>query len=160
RERLYLVAVCSDTPIPEVGGSVLVDVDEMAFRGFPGAGGPALVPTTAYLDTGDGFNEEGAVQLAPDPAWGEVDLRFDLPPGRPVRQARWDPAEGRLCRVRLDQVGWVGPGGLVRPVSPTGLPTNGVLGADGEVEFHTLDPIVWLPPVPDGATGLVLRGRL
>ena len=155
REKLYLLAACSDRPLPAVGGSVMVDVDETLLGGSAPAAGPA---TTLYLDRGAGFTEADVVRTTV-PAAGEFDLSFAVLPGAPVRAVRWDPVERRLCRVKLTDAAWTDPAGGRHPFDPAGLESNGRPAGDGGLAFETLDPRI-LIPAPGPVAGLTLRGEI
>lgn len=113
--------------------------------------------TTLYADDGDGFRPELCSSLpTPD---GDFEITFDVPEWADVAGLRWDPVEGRFCRLRLDRVTWDDADGTGHDADPADITTNGAHDADGTIRFETTDPQVFLPAA--GAVRRVtLRGRL
>src|SRR5713226_6223832 len=74
--------------------------------------------STLFLDTGAGFNEHEAIERHPART-AKLLVEYDLgAPGPEVKALRWDPLEGRLCRVRLERVTWRDGAGVHREVRP------------------------------------------
>src|SRR5258708_8899198 len=61
--------------------------------------------STVYVDTGSGFNTTDAVTI-PVGGTSKFRLWFDLSAFAGVTRIRWDPVEGRLCRVALERCAW------------------------------------------------------
>jgi glycosyltransferase involved in cell wall biosynthesis len=105
--------------------------------------GPCL--TTLYLDNGDGFSEAAAFRVMADPLDSQFTITFDLAHAPAVRQLRWDPVEGRLCRVRIEEIVWQAPNGTEGRIDLSTITANGILGDDGVYSFETTDPLLIFP---------------
>jgi SAM-dependent methyltransferase len=156
KEIGYLIAVCAHQAERAISAnSMLIDLSESAFRGFPGLGRRRM--STLYLDTGSGYRPEEIlveeVEYRP-----EFSVTFTLDPARPVRELRWDPLETRLCQVRLRQVFWQDGEGLVSQLDLGRVTTNGVPRDETTFQFETLDPIIVLP-VSGSIARLTIKGE-
>src|SRR5262249_52008583 len=101
--------------------------------------------STLYLDTGAGFNEHETVERHPART-ARFRVEYDLgAPGPEVKALRWDPLEGRSCRVRLERVTWTDGAGVLHEVRPGDIGSNGTVSQDGTHVFTTLDPMFLLP---------------
>jgi SAM-dependent methyltransferase len=125
-------------------------------RGLREARTPPPHTTTLYADDGGGFREDLACRLPLAPG-GAFELTFPLDDFPPARALRWDPTEGRPCRVRLDAVTWRDAAGRDHPIDPDGVATNGDRDGDGAYRFDTLDPFVVLP-VAGEVRAVTVRG--
>ena len=143
KERLYLIALCSDGPSAVPGNSVLLDLDELATRDTSGR--RRGFSSTLFVDTGAGFCAEQSVadQLPPGPE--QFCCTFVLNEQEPVRRLRWDPLELRTCRVRLEAVEWEDNDGRGHTLDLATVTSNGQRTAEGLLEFETPDPMVFLP---------------
>lgn len=101
--------------------------------------------TTLYLDGGEGFSEAAAFRVMTDPLRCRFTITFDLTDAPAVRRLRWDPVEGRSCRVRLDEVIWRAPDGSEGEIDLSTLESNGNRGDDGTYSFETTDPMFVFP---------------
>jgi SAM-dependent methyltransferase len=143
KEIGYLIAVCGQQEERTFSpNSLLLDLSEVAFRGIPHR--ERWQTTSLSSEVGPGsvdpvvVREE--VEYTPD-----FVLEFTIDPPREFSQLRWDPLEGRLCRVRLRQILWEDVEGLVTRLDLGRVWGNGRNRADGTLEFATLDPMIYLP---------------
>ena len=117
---LFMVAICSDGPIPALQAEIMV----------------SSIDSSIFVDDGSGYREENrqAVRMDRDLSANTFSVEFRLPSGGGAgRKVRWDPCEGRFCRCRIEKVE---TDGVWREA--TGLGAR--KGADGWDEFLTGDP--------------------
>jgi SAM-dependent methyltransferase len=145
KERLYLIALCSDGPSALPGNSVLLDLDELATRDTSGR--RRGFTSTLFVDTGAGFCAEQCVADKLPPGPEQFQSTFVLNGLGPVRGLRWDPLELRTCRVRLEAVEWEDGDGQVHALDLAAVTSNGQRTEAGLLEFDTPDPMVFLPVV-------------
>jgi glycosyltransferase involved in cell wall biosynthesis len=113
--------------------------------------------STLYLDLGNGFNEEAAFRTAVDFSTSHFALTFEVTDAACVRQLRWDPCEGRLCRVRIDEMTWQTPKGRKGTIDLSALAANGVRDESGTYTFETTDPM-FLIPCTETVARFTIRG--
>lgn len=101
--------------------------------------------STLFLDTGNGFSEESACRAEADYSRQHFAIHFDIPAAPLMRQVRWDPCEGRLCRVRIEEIICGDAAGKERAIDLSSLSANGVRAADGTYIFETTDPLFLIP---------------
>jgi SAM-dependent methyltransferase len=156
KEQLYFIAACSDHEPAGLDNSLLVDLDDVAIRGLPGAHG--FHDAILYADTGGGFGDPSACsRRVPDR--GDFAVTYSLREFGAIQGLRWDPVERRFCRLRLDRIGWRDEWGAEHEIDPAAVATNGTREDDGTFRFETADPLVLLP-VTGAAASLTIRGRL
>ena len=143
KEIGYLIAVCGQqeerTFSPD---SLLVDLSEVAFRGIPHRERWQTTSLSAEVGHGkmDPVVVREEVEYTPD-----FTLEFTIDPPRDFSLLRWDPLEGRLCRVRLREIRWEDDEGRISCLDLGQVWGNGRHRADGTLEFATLDPMIYLP---------------
>ena len=100
--------------------------------------------STVYVDTGSDFNgaEADTVPILYSPRFR---FRFDLARYPGVKRLRWDPLEGRLCRVALERAAWRDATGGEHTVDLSQVCANGHQVGPATFEFETIDPMVFLP---------------
>ncbi len=116
KERLYLIAVCSDGLTPSPGNSLLLDLDELATRG-PSSNVQAFT-STLFVDTGDGFRDDLRLGRNCRPDLGHFRLTFALGAVGPLRGLRrrirwncapagsaWTPSSGKIAAARSKLAG-------------------------------------------------------
>jgi glycosyltransferase involved in cell wall biosynthesis len=101
--------------------------------------------TTLYLDLGSGFRERDAYRAEAEFSENRFAIAFDVTGTPQVRQMRWDPCEGRLCRVRIEEMVWHTPEGDKGVVDLAEVTANGTCGVDGTYTFETTDPMFLIP---------------
>src|SRR5207247_853477 len=89
---------------------------------------------------------------------GEFALQFDLPPTPGLKALRWDPIEGRTCRVRIASIEYVDADGETHCVPGAALASNGICSSPGTIEFETNDPSVWWT-VDEGVKRVSVHGH-
>jgi glycosyltransferase involved in cell wall biosynthesis len=114
--------------------------------------------TRLYLDTGEGFHEDLQVRIPLERDAESFDLRFDVSSYPSLRTARWDPVEGRFCKVWLDAIAYEDRSGRTIPFDMKKITVNGVRMADGGYQFDTTDPMFFLP-IEEAIAAVLVRGR-
>ena len=114
--------------------------------------------STIYLDTGGGFVAGQEVRVPIRPVAGPFQLHFDLPAAPGLQTLRWDPIEGRTCRVRIDAVDCVAADGGVHSVESSTIATNGIQISPGSFDFETNDPNIWWP-TSEGVKQVIVKGH-
>lgn len=114
--------------------------------------------STLFLDVGDGFNEVDTCRARVNPHNARFEVAFELPRTRTVRQLRWDPFEGQLGQVHVEEIDWQTPEGRQGEVDVARISTNGVRGNDGVYTFDTPDPNIIIP-FAGPLTRLTVRGQ-
>src|SRR5262249_33562484 len=143
KEIAYLVAVCSQREDGAAGSdSLLLDLSEVAFRGLPHRERwqTASLSSEPGADGGDPLVLQEHVEYTPG-----FSLEVTIDPPREVSRLRWDPLEGRLCRIWLRQVLCEDSEGIVSPIDLGQVTSNGRRCPDGAHQFETLDPMIHLP---------------
>jgi len=112
--------------------------------------------TTLYVDSGEGFSEAAAFRVAADPRNSQFTFTFDMADAPAVRRLRWDPLEGRFCRVRVEEMVWRAPDGTKGRVDLSLVAANGVCD-DGTYHFETTDP-TFIFPYTGPLARLTVRG--
>ncbi|HEY7330709.1 MAG TPA: glycosyltransferase family 2 protein [Gemmataceae bacterium] len=113
--------------------------------------------STLFFDAGAGFNDAETCRRRVNLLNRRFDITFDLSDAPLVRQLRWDPFEGRLSRVHVEEIVWRTPEGEQGIVDMCTISANGVRGEDGVFTLDTLDPMIFVPFT--GPLGrLTLRG--
>lgn len=113
--------------------------------------------STVFYDTGSGFVAGQEVRTAMRVAPGPFVMQFDLPLLDNMCAVRWDPLEGRTCRVRLESIHCGGASGMTA-VNFDELASNGWRGADNAFDFEHTDPSIWWP-VASPVTRIVVKGH-
>lgn len=113
--------------------------------------------STLFFDSGRGFNEQDACRTRVNLLSKRFDITFDLSGAPCVRQLRWDPFEGRLSRVYVEEIAWRTPEGKRGVADVSEISANGVRGGDGVYPFDTLDPMFFVP-FTGPLTCLTVRG--
>jgi glycosyltransferase involved in cell wall biosynthesis len=116
-----------------------------------------LLPSTIYADTGTGHNENEVARISTslEPSFCQT---FELSRFGSVRGLRWDPLEGRFCRVHLESAIWVDGNGNDCELDLASIQSNGNQLGPGAFDFGTIDPMVFLP-IEGVVRSLTLRGR-
>ena len=90
-----------------------------------------------YVDTGSGFNDQDKCQQIYDGSLEEITLEFDIHQYPYIKNIRFDPIEGQLCKCKID---YAEIDGLKVEFTPyNGYPFN----SDGDL-FLTTDPVYLL----------------
>jgi glycosyltransferase involved in cell wall biosynthesis len=113
--------------------------------------------STIFVDTGAGHNENEVARISTS-LDSSFCLSFDLSRFVGVRGLRWDPLEGRFCRVHLESAAWVDDTGNERKLDLAAMQANGNQLGPGAFDFPTIDPMVFLP-IEGVVRSLTLRGR-
>ena len=98
------------------------------------------IQSSLYVDIGDGFTENSIFRSLVDPNMNRFSISFQLTGGLKVQGVRWDPVEGRLCRIRVNQISYRNIGGGVHQLDLSKLAHNGFQSEDGFVLFTNGDP--------------------
>ncbi|WOX56629.1 radical SAM protein [uncultured Methanoculleus sp.] len=104
--------------------------------------------TYCYINTGEGFSEKQKVAYNIYYQGGLNTLFrvfFDLRRYPDVKSLRWDPIEGQLCSVKIDEIQINSKNGEHLYVEPSMLEINGIRLSKKEFEFDTIDPWVVIP---------------
>jgi glycosyltransferase involved in cell wall biosynthesis len=101
--------------------------------------------STLFFDTGQGFNEADTCRTRVNLLNRMFDITFDLSNAPSVRQLRWDPFEGRLGRVYVQEIVWQTPEGKQGLIDVCTISANAVRSDDGVFAFDTLDPMILVP---------------
>jgi len=113
--------------------------------------------TTLYVDTGVGFTEKNSSKRDCDLDEKTFDVRFDISGFSTIKQLRWDPVEGSLCRVKITEVTGVEPNGRILPVALRSLHANGSATDAGTLFAHG-DPS-FIIPIATPLQSLRIRGE-
>jgi glycosyltransferase involved in cell wall biosynthesis len=102
------------------------------------------VVSTAFVDTVAGFNPNELVTIgvAADPHFR---ISFDLTKFSSISAVRWDPVEGRFCRVALQRVAWRDREDRETVVDLASIHSNGHTIGLAAFEFETIDPMIFIP---------------
>jgi glycosyltransferase involved in cell wall biosynthesis len=114
--------------------------------------------STIYWDTGAGWVAGQEVRTLIHAVAGEFALRFELPPIPGLKALRWDPIEGRACRIRIASIEYVDANEETHFVADDALASNGFCSSPGTIEFETNDPSVWWT-VDEGVKRVAVRGH-
>src|SRR5262249_40900145 len=139
-----------ETAVPD--NSLMLDVDDVAIHGPPGARGCHFA--TLYVDTGRGYRPELTCSGPLPDRSDDFEVTYRLAEFGPVQAVRRDPAAYRL---RLTAVRWTDESGRDHDLDPACVRTNGTRQDDGWVRFETPDPAVVLP-LSGTIARLTLRG--
>lgn len=113
--------------------------------------------STLFLDTGKGWNAHEQVQTRTNLYARDFCIRFQLPAASHCRGLRWDPMEGRTCRVRLQSVDYQLANGTRHSLEMGKISSTGQPLADGTTVFTSTDPMFFLP-IEGPVAALALRG--
>jgi glycosyltransferase involved in cell wall biosynthesis len=112
--------------------------------------------TSLYVDCGHGYSEgQRIVALA---GLRYFHVTFDLSSYRSIREVRWDPLEGRWCRVRIVSISARDRQGGDHAIDLAATWCNGELQEDGAIAYRTTDPSLFIPLRGDIAS-LTIQGH-
>jgi glycosyltransferase involved in cell wall biosynthesis len=94
--------------------------------------------TCIYLDSGNGFSEATKISQKSNFLLSQFKICFTFERVM-LKAIRWDPTEGRLCRVKIDKIIYKEVDGQVHDVAVNQLASNGYF-KDGIITFETVDP--------------------
>lgn len=116
--------------------------------------------TYCYIDTGEGFSEKHKViyniynQEASNTLFR---IYFDLRKYPDIKSLRWDPIEGLLCSIKIDEIWITLKNRESLYIEPSKLGINGTRISEKEFEFDTIDPWIIIP-VEGSLHGVTISG--
>jgi MoaA/NifB/PqqE/SkfB family radical SAM enzyme len=116
--------------------------------------------TYCYIDTGEGFSEKHKVTYNiynQEASNTPFRVHFDLRRYPDIKSLRWDPLEGQLCSIEIDEIQITLKNGEYLYVEPSKLEINGTRISEKEFEFDTIDPWIIIP-VEGLLQGVIISG--
>jgi hypothetical protein len=99
------------------------------------------VTSTMFVSTNNDFASDSVSLAAVNPYSLEFEIVFDLTGFDAIDQLRWDPYEGRECRVNLTSITMTDQFGIESPLSMEFVQHNGVTTPNSAlIVFDTTDP--------------------
>jgi len=115
--------------------------------------------TFCYIDMGKGFSEyqKISINIPPMASKSSFHIHFDCSKYVDIQSLRWDPIEGLLCNITIDEIRLDMVNGDCRLINLKTLKTNGESLQDNQFRFYTIDPWVIIP-VKGSITDLYISG--
>jgi molybdenum cofactor biosynthesis enzyme MoaA len=103
--------------------------------------------TFCYIDTGNGFSECQKISnnIPPKALNDSFHIHFDCSKYTDIQSLRWDPIEGLLCGITIDDIRLTMANGKCLSFNLKKLKTNGESLSGNRFRFSTTDPWVIIP---------------
>ncbi|MBM6618240.1 glycosyltransferase family 2 protein [Bacillus suaedaesalsae] len=99
-----------------------------------------------FVDTGNGFNDKERIVLNSfNHFMSNFELNFDLSKFNRILGVRFDPVEGKWCRVRINEIIYEENDGKILSADINQVNSNGIKQKNNYTLFHTSDPMFFIP---------------